>query len=67
MKRKLETVEAIADTGPFTQAQVRWWLFNRAINGMDDLQVVTKIGRRVYIDVDAFDRWIEAQNARAAA
>jgi hypothetical protein len=67
MDRKLQTVAKFAAGSPFTESQIRWWLFGRAHNGLDGARAVVSIGRRVYIDVDGFDRWITAQNAKAAA
>lgn len=64
MSRKLKTVSAFADGSPFTEAQVRWWIFNEANNGMADLGVIVRIGKRVYVDDDRFDKWIDAQQVR---
>ena len=61
MTRKLQTVAAFAGGSPFTEAQVRWWIFNERHNGMSDHGVVVRIGRRVYIDEAAFDRWVDSQ------
>ena len=66
MARNLKTVAAFASGSPFTEAQLRWWIFNESNNGMARQGVVVRIGRRVYIDSDAFDRWVEAQQAVAA-
>ena len=63
MARKLKTVSAFSDGSPFTEAQVRWWIFNAAHNGMAEHGVTVRIGKRVYIDTDAFDAWIDAQQA----
>ncbi len=65
MKRQLKTVTAFAGEGPFTEAQIRWWIFNEANNGLQKHGAVVRIGRRVYIDVQAFDAWIEAQQEAA--
>jgi hypothetical protein len=65
MKRSLKTVNAFADSGPFSSGQLRWYIFNEATNGMRDHCVVVRIGRRVYIDVDAFDRWVDSQQVAA--
>lgn len=65
MKRSLKTVTAFAEQGPFTEAQIRWWIFNEATNGLRAHGAVIRIGRRVYIDTDAFDSWIEAQQVAA--
>lgn len=65
MKRPLKTVTAFAEQGPFTEAQIRWWIFNEATNGLRSHGAVLRIGRRVYIDTDAFDSWIESQQVVA--
>lgn len=65
MKRDLKTVSAFAEAGPFTEAQLRWYIFNESLNGMRALGVVVRVGRRVYIDVQAFDRWIDSQQVAA--
>lgn len=61
--RKLKTVAAFVDGTPFTEAQVRWWIFGAAHNGMDEHGVLVRIGRRIYIDADRFDEWIDALQA----
>lgn len=66
MTRKLQTVSAFADASPFTEPQIRWWIFNERHNGMADHRVVVRIGRRVYIDPEAFDRWVDSQQQHAA-
>jgi hypothetical protein len=63
MSRKLKSVAQFAADSPFTEAQVRWWIFNAATNGLQPALI--RIGRRVYIDVDAFASWIDAQQVAA--
>jgi hypothetical protein len=63
MQRNLKSVSQFAADSPFTEAQVRWWIFNAASNGLQS--AVVRIGRRVYIDVDQFAAWIEAQQVAA--
>ena len=41
----------------FTVAALRWQLHKRSTNGLD--RATVRIGRRVYIDADAFDNWIQ--------
>ena len=67
MKRNLKAVTPFAVESPFSENQIRWWIFNAATNGLSAQDAIIRVGRRVYIDVDAFDRWIEAQNAQAVA
>lgn len=67
MARNLKSVPAFVTERPaFTTGQVRWWIFNEPSNGMKDHGVVVRLGRRVYIDADAFDRWVDAQQEVAA-
>ena len=61
MTRKLQSVAAFADGSPFSEAQVRWWIFNERHNGMAEQGVIVRIGRRVYVDTVAFDRWVDSQ------
>jgi hypothetical protein len=67
MKRNLLSVARLAADSPFTENQLRWWIFNSASNGLAAADAIVRLRRRVYIDVDGFERWIAAQNAKAAA
>lgn len=65
--RNLKTVAAFLTERPvFTPGQVRWWIFHAGTNGMRKHGVVVRLGRRVYLDADAFDRWVDAQQEAAA-
>jgi hypothetical protein len=63
IKRNLQTVAAVAAMSVFSEGQLRWWIFMAASNGLDAASAVVRIGRRVYIDIDRFNDWIEQQNA----
>lgn len=63
IKRNLQTVAAVAATSVFSEGQLRWWIFMAASNGLEAANAVVRIGRRVYIDIDRFNDWIEQQNA----
>lgn len=67
LKRNLQTVTSLATDGPFSEGQLRWWIFMSANNGLDAVNAVIRVGRRVYIDIDRFEDWIEQQNRRPAA
>ena len=41
----------------FTEATVRWWVFNSELNKFNTC--IIRIGKRVYIDRKAFDKWLE--------
>jgi hypothetical protein len=56
-----------ATKGPFSEGQLRWWIFNKENNGLAAADAVCYIGRRIYLDEDRFDDWIESQNQHAAA
>lgn len=66
MSRNLRSVAQFAASGPFTQNQLRWWIFNAATNGLAESGAILRVQRRVYIDVDRFDTWIDSQNQAAA-
>lgn len=53
----LMTVKEIAgEYQIFDEGAIRWLLFNRSSNGLS--QAVVKIGRKVFLDKDAFDNWV---------
>ncbi|MBX3708212.1 MAG: hypothetical protein KIT56_00885 [Gammaproteobacteria bacterium] len=45
--------------GVFTEASIRWLIFNEKINGFSCC--VKRIGRKVLIDLDQFEAWIAKQ------
>ena len=67
LKRNLQTVTSLAAGGPFSEGQLRWWIFTSATNGLAAANAVVMVGRRVYIDLDRFEDWIEQQNRRSAS
>ena len=62
--RNLKTVKQLAaETGPvMTVGKLRWWVFHAGRNGLS--HAIVKIGGRLYIDVDQFNVWLEAQRMR---
>jgi hypothetical protein len=61
MARNLKSVSQFAGDSPFTEPSIRWMIFNADTNGLAEAGAVVRIGRRVYIDPEAFDRWIDSQ------
>jgi hypothetical protein len=59
--RKLATVpQVVAQYPAFTIGSLRWLLFRRHENGL--AHAVVKIGRkRLLIDIDSFELWLDAQ------
>ena len=66
--RNLQRVKQFAQSSnsAFTEPSVRWLIFNEKENGLADAGAIVRVGRRVFIDVDRFYRWIDQQNAHAA-
>ena len=67
MRRNLKTVPQFVAGTPFTEGQVRFWIFDAARNGLADCEGVVRVGRRVYVDVAGFERWIDSQQQREVA
>jgi hypothetical protein len=65
VRRNLKSVSEFAAGGPFTEGQLRWWIFNAATNGLDEVGAIVRVQRRVYVDVDKFDEWTERQNSQS--
>ena len=60
LSTRLRTVAQIADSRPtFSESGLRWHLFNSRTNGLEP--AIVRIGRRVLIDEEAFDRRLEGQ------
>jgi hypothetical protein len=66
VKRNLKTVAEFAASSPFSEHSVRWMIFCAGQNGLQEAGVVVRLGRRVFLDVDAFDRWLDSQQEAAA-
>ena len=63
----LKTIKQKADENPgFTIPKLRFCIQNGDENGMNDAGVVVRIGGRIYIDDDGWDRWIESCKRNAA-
>jgi hypothetical protein len=59
MQRKLLRVAQFCEQNPaFSQASMRWLIFNSAANGMDAAGVILRVDRRVLIDVERFHNWV---------
>ncbi len=58
----LRTIKQLAQENPaFTEASLRWLVFNAHQNGFE--ATIVRVGRRVLIDVEKFDVWLEAHRA----
>lgn len=59
----LRTIAQVANTSPFSESQLRWYTFNEQTNGFAEFGVVRRVGRRVFLDVTALEKWIESGRA----
>ena len=59
--KRLATAKKIPEIYPgiFTESSIRWLIFNEKTNGFK--HCVRRIGRKVLIDLDAFEDWIDSQ------
>jgi len=54
----LMTLKQTAEQYPaFTVAALRWQLHKRSTSGL--ARATVKVGRRVYVDADAFEQWLQ--------
>ncbi len=58
--KRLATVKLAAQLYPaFTESSLRWLIFNEHENGFDNC--IRRIGRKILINLDAFETFIEQQ------
>jgi hypothetical protein len=65
--QQLRTVRQMAaelksTTGGFSEGSLRWLIFNCEKNGLD--KVLVRVGRKVFIDTQRFNAWLEWQRRR---
>lgn len=66
MHRKLLRVAQFCEQNPaFSQASMRWLIFNSACNGLDDVGAILRVDRRVLIDPVRFELWIARKAGQA--
>lgn len=59
-KRYIRTKQIpILYPGVFTEASIRWLIFNEKQNGFS--KCIRRIGKNVLIDLDLFEEWIDEQ------
>lgn len=61
--KRLATVKQAAALYPaFSEASLRWLIFNEKTNNFS--RVIRRIGRKVLLDLDAFEKYIAAQGGK---
>jgi hypothetical protein len=61
-QKRLSTVSNLPNFYPdagFTQSSIRWLIFNSKENGFG--HCIRRMGRKVLIDLDAFEEWLDNQ------
>ena len=63
-EKRIATIKQIPKIYPgiFTESSIRWLVFNEKTNGF--YKCVRRIGRRVLIDLDQFEQWIDSQTEK---
>ena len=62
----LRSVDELVKSNPsFTPGGLRWLIFHAKENGLE--VAIVRVGRRVYIDQQAFNGWLENQRAGVSA
>jgi len=61
MTTRLASIKQIPQyyPGVFTESSIRWLIFNEKSNGFSCC--VRRVGRKVLINLDDFEKWIESQ------
>ena len=57
---KLRTIRQAAAETPFSENTLRWWIFLAPENGFE--RVIRRIGRRIYLDLEDLEGWIEERS-----
>ena len=61
--QNLRTVRQIAASSPaFSEPSLRWLIFHAAENDFE--KVLVRVGRRVLVDLDRFDEWLEERRGK---
>jgi len=61
--RKLKTIKQFSkDNSAFSEASIRWQIFNEKSNGLKDVGAIVRMGRRVLVDEDRWFLWLDQKN-----
>ena len=62
--KRIATVKNLPSKYPdanITESSIRWWIFNARENGF--AKCVVRVGRKILIDLDRFEEWLDEQAA----
>lgn len=68
MNQQLDTVRTYAEKSPgvFTEASIRWLIFNEKQNGLAKTGAIIRVGRKVLINTTKFNDWLNSKSQAAA-
>lgn len=59
---QFQDLDKVIDDNPqFSKEQIHWAIRNKRKNGMDELGVVVKFGKKIYLHVGRFATWLDMQ------
>ncbi len=61
MSTILTVKQAAKQIPALTENAIRWHLFQKKLNGLSDSGAIIKNGRRVYIDLPLYIKWLKSQ------
>lgn len=66
MAARLSSIKKIPEhyNGAFTESSIRWLVFNGKTTGFS--KCIRRLGRKILIDLDEFEQWIESQREEGA-
>jgi len=59
--KNYRSIKQMASGGPFSEAALRWLVFNAESNGL--AAAIVRIGRKVLIDSEEFATWIDGHRS----
>jgi hypothetical protein len=68
VQKRLSTVKNLSSLYPdagFTESTIRWLIFNKNENGFSSC--ICRMGRKILIDLDAFESWLDSEAANGGA
>ncbi len=61
LSARLKRVDEFCLERKLKKSSVRWWIFTAELNGLADFKAIVKVGRSVYLDPLAVDRWLASK------
>lgn len=62
MRKRLRVRQFCEENSQYSEGSVRWLVFNASKNGLDKFRAIIRVGRRVFIDIENWQSWEDAQS-----